>query len=68
MLPKCLIKVFAKLGDRLQLPLTTERLQKLTETYMVSNLKIKSAIGKNFQVSAKEGLLKTFNSFHINAK
>ena len=67
-LPKGLIKAFAKLGDLLQLPLTTERLQKLTESYVVSNQKIKSAIGKNLQVSAKEGLLKTFNSFHTNAK
>jgi len=67
-LPKCLIKAFAKLGDLLQLALTTERLQKLTESYVISNQKIKSAIGKNLQVSAKEGLLKTFNSFHTNAK
>ena len=68
MLPKGLIKAFAKLGNLLQLPLTTERLQKLTESYEVSNQKIKSAIGKNLQVSAKDGLLKTFNSFHTNAK
>ena len=67
-LPNGLIKAFAKLGDLLQLPLTTERLQKLTESYEVSNQKIKSAIGKNLQVSAKDGLLKTFNSFHTNAK
>jgi nucleoside-diphosphate-sugar epimerase len=67
-LPKGLIKAFAKLGDLLRLPLTTERLQKLTESYVVSNQKIKSAIGKNLQVSAKDGLLKTFNSFHTNAK
>jgi nucleoside-diphosphate-sugar epimerase len=67
-LPKGLINILAKLGDLLRLPLTTERLQKLTESYMVSNLKIKTTIGKNLQVSAKEGLLKTFNSFHFNAK
>jgi nucleoside-diphosphate-sugar epimerase len=67
-LPKGLIKAFAKLGDLLQLPLTTERLQKLIESYVVSNQKIKSAIGKNLQVSAKDGLLKTFNSFYINAQ
>jgi nucleoside-diphosphate-sugar epimerase len=67
-LPKGLIKTFAKLGDLLQLPLTTERLQKLTESYVVSNQKIKSAIGKNLQVSAKDGLLKTFNSFHTNVQ
>jgi len=67
-LPKVLIKIFAKLGDLLQLPLTTERLQKLTESYVVSNQKIKSVIGKNLQVSAKDGLLKTFNSFRTNAQ
>ena len=66
-LPKGLIKGFAKLGDLLRLPLTTERLQKLTESYVVSNQKIKTAIGKPLPVSAKDGLLKTFNSFHANA-
>jgi hypothetical protein len=55
------------LGDLLNLPLTTERLQKLTESYVVSNQKIKIAIGKDLPVSAKEGLLKTFQSFSANA-
>ena len=67
-LPKVLIKALAKLGDSFRLPLTTERLQKLTESYVVSNQKIKSAIGKKLQFSAKDGLLKTFNSFHSNAQ
>ena len=65
-LPKRLIKLFAKFGDLLHLPLTTERLEKLTESYVVSNQKIKSAIGKRLQISAHNGLLKTFNSFHTN--
>jgi nucleoside-diphosphate-sugar epimerase len=65
---KGLIHSFAKIGDVLRLPLTTERLQKLTESYVVSNQKIKSAIGKDLPISAKDGLLKTFNSFQINAK
>ncbi len=64
---KGLIQSLAKLGNVFHLPLTTERLQKLTESYVVSNQKIKSAIGKDFPVSAKDGLLKTFNSFQINA-
>ena len=64
---KGLVQSLAKLGDVLHLPLTTERLQKLTESYVVSNQKIKSAIGKDLPVSATEGLLKTFNSFHTNA-
>ena len=63
-----LIQVLSKLGDILRLPLTTERLQKLTESYVVSNQKIKKAIGKPLPVSSKDGLLKTFNSFHTNAQ
>ena len=65
---KVLIQSLAKLGDLLRLSLTTERLQKLTESYLVSNQKIKFVIGKNLQVSARDGLLKTFNSFHTNDK
>jgi nucleoside-diphosphate-sugar epimerase len=61
---KGLIQSLAKLGDVLRLPLTTERLQKLTESYVVSNQKIKNAIGKPLPVSSKEGLLKTFKSFN----
>ena len=67
-LSKVLIKSLAKLGDLLRLPFTTERLQKLTESYVVGNQKIKSAIGKPLPVSAKNGLLKTFNSFHNSAQ
>jgi len=58
-----LIQSFAKLGDLVRLPLTTERLQKLTESYVVSNQKIKAAIGKDLPVSSKDGLTKTFQSF-----
>jgi nucleoside-diphosphate-sugar epimerase len=60
---KGLIYSLAKLGDVLRLPLTTERLQKLMDSYVVSNQKIKTAIGKPLPVSSKEGLLKTFKSF-----
>jgi nucleoside-diphosphate-sugar epimerase len=63
-MPKGLIKSLAKLGEMLRLPLTTERLQKLTESYVVSNQKIKSAIGKDLPVSTKDGLIKTFKSFN----
>ncbi len=61
---KPLILFMAKLGDVFRLPLTTERLQKLTESYVVSNQKIKYAIGKDLPVSAKDGLIKTFKSFN----
>ncbi|MFV5698709.1 NAD-dependent epimerase/dehydratase family protein [Flavobacterium sp. ZT3R17] len=57
------IKGVAKLGDYLHLPLNSERLQKLTENYVVSNQKIVAAIGKPLPIQSKEGLLKTFQSF-----
>ncbi len=66
--PKDVIKPLAKFGDVFRLPLTTERLQKLTESYVVSNQKIKTAIGKELPVSVKDGLLKTFNSFNNSAQ
>lgn len=59
------INRIAKLGDHLHFPLNSERLQKLTENYVVSNNKIVAAIGKPLPVQAKEGLLRTFESFKI---
>ena len=56
------------MGDMLRLPLNTERLCKLTETYIVSNNKIITAINKPLPLSAKEGLMKTLNSFNTNGK
>lgn len=58
-----LIKSIAKLGDFLKFPLTTERLNKLTESYVIDNTKIKHALGKKFPVQAREGILKTIKSF-----
>jgi len=60
---KRLIEFSAKIGNVLKLPLNEERLQKLTDSYVVSNKKIMSAIGKPLPVSSREGLLKTFHSF-----
>lgn len=65
-IPKFLISSIAKVGDLLKLPLNTERLAKLTETYIVNNSKIKTAIGKQLPIESKEGLLKTFKSFSQN--
>ena len=62
-IPSSWIKGAAKLGDYLNLPLDSERLQKLTENYVVSNQKIVTAIGKPLPIQSKEGLLKTFQSF-----
>ena len=54
----------AGLGTLFHLPLNTERLRKLTENYVVSNAKIKAALGiDKMPVTAKEGLIKTIRSF-----
>lgn len=59
-----LISSVAKIGDILKLPLNSERLKKLTESYVVSNAKIKAALRlEKLPVSAIEGLTKTILSF-----
>lgn len=60
---RALVKLVAKFGDVFHLPLTTERLDKLTENYVVSNSKIKQALGKDFPVSSRKGILTTIGSF-----
>ncbi len=62
-LPKSIIYFLAKIGALIRLPFNTENLTKLTENYVVSNEKIKNAIGKELPMSSKEGLLKTFSFF-----
>jgi nucleoside-diphosphate-sugar epimerase len=59
-----LIEFVAKIGNTLKLPLNEERLQKLTDSYVVSNKKLLNALGKSLPFSSREGLLKTFKSFH----
>ena len=61
---KGLMEGCAGIGTLLHLPLNTERLRKLTENYVVSNDKIKRALGiDKMPVTAKEGLIKTIKSF-----
>lgn len=63
-IPTSYIKKIAQLGDFLSLPLNSERLDKLTESYLVDNAKIKQAMGKGLPVGAREGLLNTLKSFN----
>lgn len=59
-----LIRKVAAIGDKIKLPLNTERLNKLTDSYIVSNSKIKKAINQNsLPLSASEGMKKTIISF-----
>ncbi|WP_368111817.1 NAD-dependent epimerase/dehydratase family protein [Bacteroides nordii] len=61
---RSLMEGCARLGTLFHLPLNTERLRKLTENYVVSNAKIKTALGiDKLPVTAKEGLVKTIRSF-----
>ena len=60
-----LIKNLAKWGDRLRLPLNTERLTKLTENYVVSNDKLKNVLNITLPLATKEGLMLTANSFRV---
>lgn len=58
-----LITAVARVGDALHLPITTERLHKLTETYVVSNAKLVSAIGTSLPVSSLAGMRVTLRAF-----
>jgi len=60
---RSLIEKAARFGDKLHLPFNSERLHKLTSSYVVSNAKLKVALGKPLPVSSREGLIKTFKSF-----
>lgn len=64
-LPQFLIKGLARVGDVVSFPLNSKRLKKMTSDLLVSNKKIKQALGINkLPITAKEGLEKTIRSFH----
>jgi len=58
-----IVKFIAKIGDIIPLPLNSERLKKLTESYMVSNEKLKKYIAKELPLNSKQGIIKTLRSF-----
>jgi len=63
--PKVIINFTATAGNFFKLPLNKNRLDKLTENYVVSNTKIKAQLGKKLPLSTEEGLKKTIQSFNI---
>ena len=63
-IPKFLIFTIAKIGDLLHLPFNSEKLNKLTKSYIVCNKKLLIAIDKPFPVNAMQGLTATLNSLN----
>lgn len=62
--PRGMMSAAASVGEFLHLPLNKERLRKLTENYVVSNEKIKRALGiEKMPISAQEAMRKTLDSF-----
>jgi nucleoside-diphosphate-sugar epimerase len=64
LISKNLILALARIGDIFKLPLNSERINKLTENFVVSNTKIKTSLKiKSLPFSTKEGMIKTFETF-----
>jgi nucleoside-diphosphate-sugar epimerase len=57
------IRRFARMGTLFNLPFNEERLEKLTESYIVSNQKLKTAIGKSLPVTVHQGFVNTLETF-----
>ena len=62
-IPKLFIEIIATFGSVFNLPLNTERLNKLTQSYIVCNSKIILAMNKSLPLSSKDGMIKTLDSF-----
>ncbi len=63
-IPKVFFEYLAKIGDIFRLPFNTVILNKITQSRIVSNQKIKVVLGiEKLPLTAEEGLIKTINSF-----
>jgi len=62
--PASWMRCMARVGDVLRLPLDSERLAKVTDSYVVSNAKLKNTLAwQQMPISAREGLRQTLSSF-----
>lgn len=67
-IPKKLVTAIARLGNIIHLPLNSERLDKLTENFVVDNTKIKDVLQiDKIPITTKEGITKTIHSFSNNS-
>ena len=63
-MPKGFMRLAAKVGDVLHLPLNTERLGKLTEDSFVDNIALKQHLGwSEMPIRAEDGMRETLKSF-----
>jgi nucleoside-diphosphate-sugar epimerase len=61
--PKIFIKAIAKIGNIFNLPFNSENIDKLTNSYVVSNSKLLNSIGTELPIKTKQGLILTFKTF-----
>lgn len=62
-IPKSIVKNIAIVGDIFRFAFNSEKLNKMTENYVVSNQKIKQVLGVDLPFSCTEGLTETIKSF-----
>ena len=59
-----MIAFLGRVGDYIPFPIDSEKIQKLTENYRVSNAKIKKVLNiERMPITAKNGIIKTIQSF-----
>ncbi|MCF2876599.1 MULTISPECIES: NAD-dependent epimerase/dehydratase family protein [unclassified Tenacibaculum] len=63
--PKIIINFLGKIGNIIPFPINTEKIHKLTSNYVVSNKKIKQALGKKMPLAVEKGIQLTIKSFNI---
>lgn len=61
-IPKAYVYLVAKAGDVLNLPINSDRLRKLSESYVISNNKLINKLGKNLPLNVDEGLKNTISN------
>ncbi len=59
-IPKFIIIFLAKFCDLFNLPISTYKLNKLTESYVLSNKKLLQSLGKDLPIKTEAGLIATF--------
>lgn len=62
--PKNVLFFIAKFGDIFKLPINTRNLKKLTNSFLVSNRKLKKALREPFPVTTVEGLSSLFKCIY----